>query len=366
MGRKFGKKNVIKVDPLAYNLGLIGESGIGKTTLAKEVCERLVGEDGYLIFNVGKEDGIDAVPGAIFEDIEDWDKFNDVTLDIIDNKNTHYKDLKVIVYDTLDELFQIAEPEVVRLHNRENPDKRVTSIRAAFGGFMKGEDKATEIILDRIWELKRVGVSMFIIGHTKNRTMTDVVTGNEYDILTTNMAHRYFNAVKTKLHILGVASVDRSIETTTDKNIMGKTITTGKVVDESRKVTFRDNNFNIDSKSRFADIVDHIPLDANEFIKALEDAIKQAHNKQSGVASVAETKKSQEFEKEKVTNEYIENVNSINVAENNKLIEHIKANVASLDVAKMQSIMTEYGFKDFTEPSTIKTEALVKIKELIK
>jgi hypothetical protein len=28
--RKYGKKNVIKVDPLAYNLGLIGESGIGK------------------------------------------------------------------------------------------------------------------------------------------------------------------------------------------------------------------------------------------------------------------------------------------------------------------------------------------------
>lgn len=52
--RKFGKKNVIKVDPLAYNLGLIGESGIGKTTLAKEVCEKLVGENGYIIANLGK------------------------------------------------------------------------------------------------------------------------------------------------------------------------------------------------------------------------------------------------------------------------------------------------------------------------
>ena len=50
--RKFGKKNIIKVDPLAYNLGLIGLSGIGKTTLAKEVCEELVGEDGYIIANV--------------------------------------------------------------------------------------------------------------------------------------------------------------------------------------------------------------------------------------------------------------------------------------------------------------------------
>lgn len=54
MARKFGKKNVIKVDPLAYNVGLIGESGIGKTTLMKQTCEKLAGEDGYMILNIGK------------------------------------------------------------------------------------------------------------------------------------------------------------------------------------------------------------------------------------------------------------------------------------------------------------------------
>ena len=52
--RKFGKKNIIKLDPLKYNIGLIGQSGIGKTTLMKEVCEKLAGEDGYMILNCGK------------------------------------------------------------------------------------------------------------------------------------------------------------------------------------------------------------------------------------------------------------------------------------------------------------------------
>ena len=44
-------------------------------------------------------------------------------------------------------------------------------------------------------------------------------------------------------------------------------------------ICFRDDNFSVDSKSRFADIVDRIPLDADEFIKALTDAIKAEHDK---------------------------------------------------------------------------------------
>ena len=38
---KYGCKNKLKVNPLAYNLMLIGESGIGKTTVIKEYCDRL-------------------------------------------------------------------------------------------------------------------------------------------------------------------------------------------------------------------------------------------------------------------------------------------------------------------------------------
>ena len=61
-----GRKNVIKIDPLNYNIGLIGEGGIGKTTIIKEMCEKLAGEDGYLFAECGKEDGADAINGIIF------------------------------------------------------------------------------------------------------------------------------------------------------------------------------------------------------------------------------------------------------------------------------------------------------------
>ena len=365
MGRKFGRVNVIKVDPLAYNLGLIGEGGIGKTTLAKETCEKLAGKDGYIILNIGKEDGIDAIPGAVYENVPDWDFFDEMTQYIIDNRNTEYKELKVLVYDTLDQLLDIAEKEVIRLHNRANPGKQTKTINGAFGGFGAGQDRVIDIIMDRVWELKSVGVSMFLIGHTKTRTMKDPISDTEYDLLTTDMSHRYFNAFKNKLHILGVASVDRSIRTESHENIVGKIETTGKVTSESRIITFRDDSFNVDSKSRFAEIEPKIELDTDAFIGAIEDAIKKVHEDQDNVESIQNTRVKQDKEKEKEIDKTVEGKQSINVAKNDELIKHIKENVATLDATKMQEIMSEYGFASFADSSVIKTEALEKIKALI-
>jgi ABC-type oligopeptide transport system ATPase subunit len=343
---------VIKVDPLSYNLALIGESGIGKTTLAKEVCETLVGSDGYMIFNIGLEDGVDAIAGAVYEDVPDWETFEEIVDDIIENKLTDYKDLKVIVYDTLDELFRIVEAEVIRLHNRQNPEKPVKSIKAAFGGYMAGEDKAVELILEKVWELKKVGVSMFILGHTKKRTMTDVATGLEYDMLTTNMSHRYFNAIKTKLHVLGVASINREItQVKTGKKVgMGsnkKDEVKGTIASESRLITFRDDNFNIDSKSRFSDIVDCITLDSDEFIKAIENAIKAEHEKQTGVKSIDETRKIQDKEKEQEV-------------EKNVAIKH--AEFDKNEVEEIVAKITAFVKANKTNPSAVKP-LVVKAKE---
>lgn len=217
----YGKKNTIKIDPLSYNIGLIGESGIGKTTIVKEMCEKLVGEDGYRFLECGKEDGADGINGINYLNCPEWSMdydeetnsigFEDFVDDVVENKSTEYPDLKTVVIDTYDQLVEIAKPEVIRMHNAENPEKPVKSIKAAFGGYMAGEDKATEIVLNKLWELKSVGVHFIIIGHVKQRTQDDVTTGQTYTSLTTNMSMRDFNAIKTKLHFLGVASIDREI-----------------------------------------------------------------------------------------------------------------------------------------------------------
>jgi len=378
--RKFGKKNVIKVDPLAYNLGLIGESGVGKSTLAKEVCEKLVGEDAYIIANIGREDGIDAIAGAIYEDIPDWDTFDEFTEDIIENKLTDYKDLKVIVWDTIDELIRIAEPESIRLYNkevRENPSKKekreAKTIKQAWGGYGEGEKYTIDLIMERMWELKKVGVAMFLIGHTKKRTMSDPVSGMDYDILTTNMQYNYFNALKTKLHILGVASIDREIiqEKTGKKDFTGKEKVQGKIGSETRKITFRDDNFNIDSKSRFSEIIDSIVFDPDEFIKAVENAIKIEHDKQTGVKSIEETKVLQEEEKDKVVEEVatkkkeeIDKRKELEEREN--LMEKFKLSMTGIrsDSEKVKKVTTKMKELELSAKE-LETSDIDKLKELV-
>ena len=130
---KFGKKNIVKVDPTEYNVGIIGESGVGKTTLMKEALEKMVGQDGYLILNIGAEDGVDALPNASYEDIPDFETLEEFVDDVVENRED-YPDLKVVVIDTMDELFRIVEPWIIKLHKKEFPDKPVKSIKAAFGG----------------------------------------------------------------------------------------------------------------------------------------------------------------------------------------------------------------------------------------
>lgn len=370
MARKFGRKVEIDLNPLHYNIGLLGESGIGKSTIIKEICEKLAGEDGYLALDVGKEDGHDAIAGIVSERIEDWAKFVEVTDDIIDNKTKDYKDLQVVIIDTYDQLFDLAEKEVIRLHNKRNPEKpKIDTINSAFGGFGKGLDKAIELVLDRLWELKKVGVSFIVVAHTKKKDVDDVVTGDQYSILTSDISQKYFNAIKTKLHFLGMAYIDRNIvqEKTGKKNFKtGEEIKKGKIVSESRVIRFRDDTYSVDSKSRFADIVDCIPFNADEFIKAMQDAIMKEHSKGTLTVEQSQKKAAKEAkEKERFAAQYAEEKakNHADESRNVELIDIIKTKFPDADddiKAKVKAIMQQYDIPNFKEKD-VSTKGLEEI-----
>lgn len=355
---KYGKKKNVSLDVLNYNIGILGESGIGKTTLIKQMCEKLVGEDGYIALDIGKEDGHEAIQGIVSEKIEDWDKFDDVLTDIIENKDEEYPNLRTVVIDTYDELCLLAEREVIRMHNRNRKDDapKIDSINAAYGGFGRGLDKVIELILDKLWELKKVGVSFIIVAHTKKKDVDDVMSSEQYSILTSNISQKYFNAIKTKLHFLGMAYIDRSIvkESTGRKDVKTKEdILKGKVVSESRVINFRDDTYSVDSKSRFADIVNKISFNVDEFIKAMQDAIEKERSKGTETLAEAKAREAKELEeaKEKAT-EYSKSKKdgAVDEERNRELLSEIKTLFLEADKDAKDDItayMKSQGYSKF-------------------
>ena len=313
---KFGKKNKVNLNILSYNICLLGESKVGKTTLIKEVCEKVVGEDGYLFLEMGSERGADAIEGINYVNCPAWDMeydewtnsvgYMDVIDDIVENRTEKYPELKTVVIDTYDHMIQCSEQEAIDMWNREcikNGKPTVNTINEAWGGYGRGEKKAIALILESFARLKNVGIGTVVIGHVKNKDITDVMTGETYQVLTSDQQSNYFNALKKNLHFLGLAYIDREIvKEKTGKKVPGtkKDEYMGKISGESRKIKFRDDNYAVDSGCRFADIVPEIPLDADAFIKALTDAIKSEASKGSEpVADLEKEQKAAEAERMK-------------------------------------------------------------------
>ena len=279
----FGKRSSISENLNDYSIMLCGESGIGKTTVMSRLCEMEFGEDGYLVMNTGDEEGISAIDDVTYENVPSYKKYVEICNDIIKNKATDYSNLKVIIIDTLDQLIKATEAYAIDDWNRSNMGnknfKQAKSLNSVEGGFGAGYDVVFNLIYEKVRALNKVGVKVWYVCHSKTKDIVDPLTSSAYTTLTSNMAQRYFNDFKTKVHVVGVACIDRTIDVvgTGRENIMNhKEITVNKVSNETRQIVFRDDSYSVDSKSRFAGIVDRIPLDAEELQKALKDAIKNS------------------------------------------------------------------------------------------
>jgi hypothetical protein len=294
----FGKRNQVSVNILDYNIMLLGESGAGKTSLINDVCNEYThNPESALFLEIGQERGADAISGINYINCPEWDMdydelsnsagFATVCEDIIENKISEYPNLKVVVFDTLDQLITVSEKRVLEMWNKEcrkagHPEKCTNSINACYSGFGRGEKKAIEIMLDMIARLRSVGVATIIIGHCKQKQIEDTFTGQTYQILTSDQQQNYFNAIKKNTHFIGLLYVDRQLAAEkTGKKIFGtnKDETVNRVVSETRRIRFRDDGAVVDCKSRFANITPEIEFSSTAFIKALEDAIKAEINK---------------------------------------------------------------------------------------
>lgn len=337
--------NHVKIDPFQYNTIILGLPGVGKTTLINNLCKKYLPVGGYEFWECGKEDGADAIEGipykhiACFDEMETEDDFGheiDVPEteygyrerinEIIENKKELFPNLQVVVVDGWKELLNLAEPYVIAKHNRDNPDKQITSIKAALGGYMAGEDECDKLAYGWLVELKeKTGIHFIIIDHIKQKEKTDTITGDTYDILTASMGDRHFSYIQQKAHFCGICYIDREIVKQKKKNKLGKDETKGIVKSETRYIKFRDDSYSIDGKSRFADITNEpIPLNEDSLYQALCDAIKKEQSN-SGVSFEEAVKQQEEerLQREKIIEEKLDKEKE--QKEINDTIEEIKS-----------------------------------------
>lgn len=311
MARKFGNRKKMSKNVNDFMIGIMGPSGWGKTTLMYEACEKLFGPEGYIIADMGDEDGTAAIDNIAAEQIPTWKKFKEMVDDIVKNKDTDYTDLKVVILDTLDASFEKAEEFVVKSWNQENMGqqgfKPATSVNSVDGGFGKGLDRTIETVKKEINRLAKVGVKVWWTAHVKEKDQTDLFTGTNYTTLTANMPMKYFNSIKNISHIIGFGYFDRTVEKQEvgeENKVTKKKKTRNAVLDETRKIKFRDDSMIADAKSRFANIIDEIILDTDAFIKAIQDAINNNSEKNDNVSSVTAPIKS--VDKVEVESEEVE------------------------------------------------------------
>lgn len=345
------KKNTVRVNLLDYNYCVLGIQGVGKTTLAYNICEKIA-PDQYVIFNCGREDGIKTLNNAIYIDLPTWADFEEAIDDIHDNRNEdeQFKNLKIVVLDTIDEIFAMAEKEIIRRSKRDGMDCK--SINGAYKGYGAGIQKTVELVLDTLWKLKDVGINVFYIGHIKEKTMVDPMSEMEYQVLTSNLSNRYFSAISTKMDIVGICYIDRDIikEKTGRKDINGKVVEKSKVTNEARKICFRSDTYAAESKSRFPNIVNEIPLDADAYIKAVEDAIR-SQIEGSGKTEDEIRKEQEEEAKEKA--KAIAEAEKVRKAEAslqdivNQIQTYFDENKKNVDVLKpIAATIKEMGYKN--------------------
>ena len=299
------KINTINADIKNLSIYLRSTKKFGKTTLFRDAVLAKYGDPSRgLLVGCGNEkgykmlDNLNATQVTTYKDLvelKDW---------LINEKGKEHN-IEIVAFDTGDELALIADKETIRLSNIENPNKKVKSIKAAFGGYTAGEKySANDIIKPYMNDLQNAGFGVWVIAHTKFKTVKEKggLEEDGYMQLTSNMSADYEAAFGDIFDVTLTGVIDRDIEEKGDGD-KKKRYSTGTV----RKLYFRETPL-IDAGGRFAygAVPEYMVFDKDDmgadFVKVIEDGMEKSKTSLSKKPSakvktkVKETKQEEEEE----------------------------------------------------------------------
>lgn len=287
MARKCGKINKMSTRFEDYSYIINGVAGVGKTTLAYEIGKQITGSDeGTFIITLGKEPEPKHIPNVFYDTAPDFKSLNVIIKELCENKS-EYPHTKFVAFDSLDELFRIAENYVIKEWNDNcKMEERARTIKQAYKGFQAGENRVCDLVIQTLGKLTDAGYSLIEIGHTKVKSKTDIFTDVTYEQITCNLDNKYYNTVKDKVNLVATCYLEKTMENIKEKkNAFTKEMDkVGSLTSEKRVIVFRDDDMAIDTKSHFEYIVPKIEFSTANFIKAVQDAIAAKVN-ESGKAT---------------------------------------------------------------------------------
>lgn len=267
--------NTIKPDIAKLSIYLRSTKKFGKTTLFRDVILEKYGDPSYgLLVGCGDEVGYKLLDNLNYVQVTSWSDVKELVEWLISTKGTEHN-IKMVAFDTGDELVNLADRAVIALHNKDNPTKKVRSIKAALGGFTAGEKySANQLIKPMISLLQREGFGVWVIAHTKLKTIKDKggLEEDGYQQLTSNLSADYEAAFGDCMDVCLTGVIDRALEDKGDKKI---------ATDSIRKLYFRGTPM-IDAGGRFADgtvpeyLTFNKPNMAADFIRVCEGGMEKS------------------------------------------------------------------------------------------
>ena len=295
--------NTIKADIANISIYLRSTKKFGKTTLFRDVILEKYGDPSYgLLVGCGAEVGYKLLDNLNCVQVTSWEDLVELKKWLIETNGVEHH-IKIVAFDTGDELVLLADKKTIAISNKENPQKPCRSIKAAMGGYTAGEKySANNLIKPYLSDLQQHGFATWVIAHTKLKTIKDkgALEEDGYQQLTSNLSADYEAAFGDVFDVCLTGVIDRTLETKQVGNDKKNVVT-----DTERRLYFRGTPM-IDAGGRFAagTVPEYMVFDkdnmAADFIKIVEGGMEKS--KLSGFKAKAKAEDKPVVEEKPVVN----------------------------------------------------------------
>jgi hypothetical protein len=345
----------------------------GKSTLFRDVVLEKYGDpERGLLVGLGAEIGYNLLDDLNRTHVETWQELVELKNWLIEEKGKEHN-IELLAFDVVDELMPIVEKEVIR-QSVIDTKKPCKSINAAYGGYGAGQLKVVELTKDFFLELKKAGIGVWAIAHTKYKNIKEKgAIDDGYMSLSSTLQSNYESIFGDIFDCVLTGFIDRELEEETIQLSDDKEKVIRHATGEIRKLYLRGNTF-IDAGCRFKDgsVPEYIIFDqpnmAKIFIDTLETGMKLSKSDsvieplvKSDVLKQPEVEVVDDSVEEVVEETIVEEV--IDLEENKKLKNKVagKYKTASPDQKEnVKLILSKYGTTklDETKPTEMFKEIL--------